>query len=47
MAWAVLVPRKGMEFPWIAKRAKKFIDQLEHNRVTLRCDNGPAIEALA
>ena len=29
-------------FPWIAKRAAKFIDQLGHNRVTLRCDNEPA-----
>ena len=28
------------------KRAAKFIDQLGHNRVTLRCDNEPAIEAL-
>ena len=44
---AVLVPRKGTEFPWIAKRAAKFIDQLGHNRVTLRCDNEPAIEAVA
>ena len=32
---------------WVAKRAGKFIDQLGHNRVTLRCDNEPAIEALA
>ena len=43
----MLVPRKGMEFPWIAKRAARFVDQLKHNRVTLRCDNEPAIEALA
>ena len=41
------VPRKGTEFPWIAKRAAKFIDQLGHNRVTLRCDNELAVEALA
>ena len=47
MTWAMLVPRMGREFPWIAKRAAKFIDQLGHNRVTLRCDNEPAIEALA
>ena len=47
MTWAVLVPRKGTEFPWIAKRAARFIDQLGHNRVALRCDNEPAIEALA
>ena len=47
MRWAMLVPRKGTEFPWIAKRAAKFIDQLGHNRVTLRSDNEPAIEALA
>ena len=46
MTWAMLVPRKGMELPWIAKRAAKFIDQLRHNRVTLRCDNESAIEAL-
>ena len=47
MTWAMLVRRKGTEFPWIAKRAAKFIDQLGHNRVTLRSDNEPAIEALA
>ena len=47
MTWALLVPRTGTEFPWIAKRAARFIDQLGHNRVTLRCDNEPAIEALA
>ena len=47
MTWAMLVPRKGTEFPWIAKRAARFIDQLGHNRFTLRCDNEPAIEALA
>ena len=39
--------RKGTEFTWIGKRAARFIDQLGHNRVTLRCDNEPAIEALA
>ena len=43
----MLVPRKGTEFPWIAKRAARFIDQLGHNRVTLRCGTEPAIEALA
>ena len=42
-----LVPRKGTEFPWIAKRAAKFFDQLEHNRCTLRCHNEQAIETLA
>ena len=47
MTWTVLVPRKGTVFPWIAKRAVTFIDQLGHNRVALRCDNEPAIEALA
>ena len=45
MTWAMLVPRRGTEFPWIAKRSAKFIDQLGHNRVTLRCDK-PATEAL-
>ena len=33
--------------PWIAKRAARFIDQLGHNTVTLRCDNEPATEAVA
>ena len=45
MTWAMSAPRKGTEFPWIAKRAAKFINQLGHNRVTPRCDT--AIEALA
>ena len=47
MTWAMLVPRKGTEFLWTAQRPARFIDQLGHNRVTLRCDNEPAIEALA
>ena len=47
MTWTMLFQRKGTEFPRIAKRAAKFIDQLGHNRVTLRCDNEPAIVALA
>ena len=47
MTWAMLAPRKGTEFPWIARKAAKFIDQLGHNRVPLRCGNEPAIEALA
>ena len=47
MTWGMLVPTKGTKFPWIAKRAARFIDQLGHNRVTLRCDDEPAIEALA
>ena len=47
ITWTMLVPRKGTEFPWIAKRAAKFIDQLGLNRVTLGCDNEPAVEALA
>ena len=47
MTWAVLFPRKGTEFSWIVKRAVRFIDQLGHNRVTLRCENEPSIEALA
>ena len=44
MTWAMLVLTK---FHWIAKRAARFIDQLGDNRVTLKCDNEPAIEALA
>ena len=46
ITWAMLVQRKETEFHWIAKGAAKFIDQLGHNRVTFRCDTGPAIEAL-
>ena len=42
MTWAMLVSRKGTEFSWIAKRAARFIDQLGHNTVTLRCDNEPS-----
>ena len=44
MTWAMLVPRRGAEFPRIAK-ASMFAAQLGHDRVTLRCDNEPAIEA--
>ena len=29
MTWAMLVPRRGTEFPWIAKRATKFIDHAQ------------------
>ena len=47
ITWAMLVPRKGTEFPWLAKRAAEFIEQIGHNRVTLRCDNEPALEAWA
>ena len=43
----MLVPRRGTEFFGIAKRAAKFNDQLRDSRVTLRCDNEQAIEALA
>ena len=44
MTWAMLVPGKRTEFLWIAKGAAEFIEQLRHNRVTLRCDSEPAIE---
>ena len=47
MTWAMPISRKGTEFSCIAKRLARFIDQLGHNRVTLRCDSEPAIEALA
>ena len=46
MTWAMLVPRRRTNFPWIEKRAAKFIDPLGQNSVTLRCDKEPAIEAL-
>ena len=38
---------EGNGFSWIAKRAPRFIYQLGHNTVTLRCDNELAIEAVA
>ena len=47
ITWTMLVSRKGTECLWNAKRAAKFIDQLGHNRATLRCDTEPAIEASA
>ena len=47
MTWAMLVPKKGTELPWRATRAGKFIDQLGHNRVPLRCDRELEVEALA
>ena len=47
MTWTMLVSGMGTEFPWIAKRAARFIDQLGQNRVTLRCDTEPATGALA
>ena len=31
--------KKETEFHWIARRPAKFIDQLVHDRVTLRCDS--------
>ena len=47
MRWAMLVPRKRTEFPWITERAAKFIDKLGHDRVTLICDSELATGALA
>ena len=47
MTWAMLVTRKGTEFPCDAERVAKFIDQFGHNRVTLRCVNELVTEALA
>ena len=42
--WAMLVPRTGTDFLWMAKRAAK---SMVGTTVTLRCDSEPAIEALA
>ena len=47
MTWAMLVPRKGTGFTWTVRRTAKFVAQFGHNRVTLRSDNEPAIEAKA
>ena len=35
------------ESPGSQKEQRRLIDQIGHNRVTLRCDNEPAIDALA
>ena len=42
MTWTMPVP-----LPWVTKRAAKFIDLLERKTITLRCDNEPAVRALA
>ena len=42
-----MVPRRETEFPWTAKRAARFIDQLGHNKVSLGRDSEPTTEALA
>ena len=44
---AMAVPRKGNAAPWIAKRVADWLDWLGRQTVTLKCDNEPAILALA
>ena len=41
------VPGKGNAAPWIAKREVDRLDWLGSQTVTLKCDNEPAILALA
>ena len=41
------VPGKGNAAPWIAKRVADWLDWLGSQTVTLKCDNEPAILALA
>ena len=44
---AMAVPGKGNAAPWIAKRVADWLDWLGSQTVTLKCDNEPAILALA
>ena len=48
-AWllAMAVPAKGNAAAWIAKRLADWLDWLGSQTVTLKCDNEPAILALA
>ena len=41
------VPGKGNAAPWIAKRVADWLDWLGSQTITLKCDNEPAIIALA
>jgi hypothetical protein len=47
MQGAMVVPAKGVEGPWVAKRYSKWIEGLGFNRIILRTDGGNAIVALA
>ena len=44
---AMAVPGKGNAAPWIAKRVANWLDWMGSQTVTLKCDNKPAILALA
>ena len=44
---AIAVPVKGNAAPWIAKRVADWLDSLGSQTVTLKCDDEPAILALA
>ena len=44
---AIAVPGKGNAAPWISKRVADWLDSLRSQTVTLKCDNEPAILALA
>ena len=47
MTWVMLVQRRGTEFPWIAKTAAKFIDQIGttelHSDATTNQDRGVGV----
>ena len=44
---AMAVPGKGNAAPWIVKRVVDWLDWMGRQTVTLKCDNEPAILALA
>ena len=47
MTMCMIVPAKGTAHAWVQRRCAKWIDSLGHLKVGLRCDNEPAIVALA
>ena len=47
VALAIAGPGKGNAAPWIAKRVADWLDWLGRQTVNLKCDNEPAILALA
>ena len=45
--WRMAIPGKGHAAPWIAKRVADWLDWLGSQTATLKCNNEPAILALA
>lgn len=47
MTMAMVVPAKGAAHTWVQRRCAQWIDSLGHTKVVMKCDNEPAIVALA